>query len=76
MDESKNKDEKTGGGAATHSRDQEATSSETLSDVEESEKVSTPRETGSPTETSSPGPSPDGSFGGGRADGSETGGPM
>ena len=64
-------DEKSG-----HSRDEEATSKDTLSDVEETEKVSTPRETGSPTETSSPGPSPDGPAGGGRADGSETGGPM
>ena len=61
---------------AGHSRDEEATSKDTLSDVEDSEKVSTPRETGSPTETSSPGPSPDGPAGGGRADGSETGGPM
>jgi hypothetical protein len=60
-----------------HSRDKEATSKETLSDVEEGEKVSTGRETGSPTETSSPGPSPDSAHGGGgRADGSETGGPM
>jgi len=64
-------DEKSG-----HSQDKDATSKETLSDVEDAEKVSTPRETGSPTETSSPGPSPDGSAGEGRADGSETGGPM
>ena len=63
-------------GNAGHSRDEDATSKETLSDVEDTEKVSTPRETGSPTETSSPGPSPDGPAGGGRADGSETGGPM
>ena len=59
-----------------HSQDSDATSKETLSDIEEGEKVSTRRETGSPTETSSPGPSPDSSFGEGRADGSETGGPM
>ena len=64
-------DEKSG-----HNQDKDATSKETLSDVEDAEKVSTPRETGSPTETSSPGPSPDGPAGGGRADGSETGGPM
>ena len=64
-------DEKSG-----HGQDKDATSKETLSDVEAAEKVSTPRETGSPTETSSPGPSPDSAFGGGRADGSETGGPM
>ena len=61
---------------SSHSHDEAATSKETLSDVEDSEKVSTPRETGSPTETSSPGPSPDSSAGEGRADGSETGGPM
>ena len=61
---------------ASHSDDKDATSKETLSDVEDAAKVSTPRETGSPTETSSPGPSPDGPAGGGRADGSETGGPM
>ena len=64
------------GQRAGHSSDSDATSKKTLSDVEDSEKVSTRRESGSPTETSSPGPSPDSSFGGGRADGSETGGPM
>ena len=59
------------------SRDAEATSSETLSDIEANEKVST---TGgasgsgsSPLEGSSPEPD---SGGEGRADGSETGGPM
>ena len=73
------KERRTEPGAAQrsgHSADADATSKETLKDVEDSEKVSTRRETGSPTETSSPGPSPDSSFGGGRADGSETGGPM
>jgi hypothetical protein len=59
-----------------HGQDKDATSAETLSDVEGGEKVSASRETGSPTETSSPGPSPDGSAEEGRADGSETGGPM
>ena len=73
------KEQKAEGGekkGAGHSQDSDATSKETLSDIEEGEKVSTRRETGSPTETSSPGPSPDSSFGEGRADGSETGGPM
>ena len=74
MEESRKTDETSGG--TSHSRDEEATSKETLHDVEESEKVTTRRETGSPTETSSPGPSPDSAFGEGSADGSETGGPM
>lgn len=59
-----------------HGGDKDATSKETLSDVESGEKISTGRETGSPTETSSPNPSPDGASDGGRADGSDTGGPM
>lgn len=75
MEESKERNAH-GGSEAGHSRDEEATSKKTLSDVEEGENVKTSRESGSPTETSSPGPVPDGSFGGGRADGSETGGPM
>jgi hypothetical protein len=53
--------------------DAEATSSETLSDIEEGEKVKSTGSTGSQLEGSSPAPSPDG---GGRADGSDTGGPM
>ena len=53
-------------------RDAEATSSETLSDIEESEKVKSSGSTGSDLEGSSPRPS----TGGGRADGSDTGGPM
>lgn len=57
---------------AGHSGDEEATSKETLSDVEEGEKVSTPSETGSPTEGASPRPP----AGDDSADGSETGGPM
>ncbi len=68
------RDDAAEGRQTTHSADADATSKETLSDIEDAEKVSTRRETGSPTETSSPGPSPDGS--GDRADGSETGGPM
>ncbi len=58
-------------------RDAEATSSETLSDIEENEKVSTGGSSSgsdsSSLETSSPKPD---SGGEGRADGSETGGPM
>jgi hypothetical protein len=64
------------GGSATPERDAEATSSETLSDIEASEKVSDESTGGSessPLETSSP--SPDGGDEG-RADGSDTGGPM
>jgi hypothetical protein len=63
-------------GEAIPARDAEATSSETLSDIEESEKVSSGSAGGtesSPLETSSPKPD---SGGEGRADGSETGGPM
>lgn len=58
-------------------RDAEATSSETLSDIEANEKVSTGgsivSDGGSQLEGSSPEPD---SGGEGRADGSETGGPM
>ena len=60
-------------GGGTPERDAEATSSETLSDVEASEKVTGGGGTGSPLEGSSPKPD---SGGEGRADGSETGGPM
>ena len=61
----------------TPERDAEATSSATLSDVEESEKVSTGGSgsgDGGSLEGSSPKPTTEG--GGGRADGSDTGGPM
>lgn len=56
-------------------RDDEATSSETLSDIEEKENVSSGsgRETGSPLEGSTPRPSTEH---GGRDDGSDIGGPM
>ena len=58
-------------------RDAEATSSETLSDIEANEKVSTGGGSGSDSssslETNSPNPDAGGE---GRADGSETGGPM
>jgi hypothetical protein len=56
--------------------DAEATSGETLSDIEQSEKVSSAgagSNESSPLETSSPDPDTSGE---GRADGSETGGPM
>ena len=63
-------------GGGTPGRDAEATSSETLSDIEAGEKVSTGSAGGSessPLEGSSPKPD---SGGGGRADGSDSGGPM
>ncbi len=63
-------------GGGTPERDAEATSPETLSDIEENEKVSTGGSgsgTGSDLEGSSPKPD---SGGGGRADGSDSGGPM
>ena len=63
---------------AAQRRDEEATSSETLSDIERSEKVSTGAgSTSSSGELEGSTPSPDaGGGGGGRADGSDTGGPM
>jgi hypothetical protein len=71
MDETK--DPKRTEGGATPKRDAEATSSETLSDIEESEQVKGGGSTGSQLEGSSPRPTTEG---GGRADGSDTGGPM
>ena len=65
-----------GEGGGTPRRDAEATSGETLSDIEEKEKVSGGSAGGSessPLETSTPRPDAGGE---GRADGSETGGPM
>lgn len=74
MEETKNTNAQ---GEDAGSRDEEATSSETLSDIEESEKVSGggggSSDSGSSLEGSSPKPD---SGGEGRADGSETGGPM
>lgn len=73
MEETKNTNTQ---GEEQGTRDEEATSSETLSDIEANEKVSTGGSSGSdssPLETSSPEPD---SGGEGRADGSETGGPM
>ena len=63
-------------GDATPKRDEEATSSETLSDIEESEKVSTGGGAGSSSsDLEGSSPKPDGG-GEGRADGSDSGGPM
>jgi hypothetical protein len=71
MDETKDpKATETGG---TPARDAEATSSETLKDIEEGERVKGGTSTGSDLEGSSPRPSTEG---GGRADGTDTGGPM
>jgi hypothetical protein len=75
MEESKDPKAATEGGG-TPARDAEATSPETLSDIEESTKVSGGSAGGtesSPLETSSPKPD---SGGEGRADGSDSGGPM
>ena len=63
-------------GGGTPERDAEATSSETLSDIEANEKVGGAGASGagsSPLEGSSPKPD---SGGEGRADGSDSGGPM
>jgi hypothetical protein len=76
MDETKetNQPGATGESGGTPRRDAEATSSETLADIEESEKVSTGAgDESSPLETSTPDPDAGDT---GRADGSETGGPM
>ena len=74
MEETKDPKASTGGG--TPGRDAEATSSETLSDIEANEKVSGGSAGGSESsslEGSSPKPDTGGE---GRADGSDTGGPM
>jgi hypothetical protein len=73
MEETKDPNARNEGASA---RDAEATSSETLSDIEANEKVSSggaASSESSPLETSTPKPD---SGGEGRADGSETGGPM
>ena len=75
MEESREPKASTEGGG-TPERDAEATSSETLSDIEENAKVSTGsggESSGSSLEGSSPQPD---SGGEGRADGSDSGGPM
>lgn len=64
-------------GEDSGTRDEEATSSETLSDIEANEKVSTGGSGGGSDSSPLEGSSPDPDAGGeGRADGSETGGPM
>ena len=83
MEETKDPNASTGGqdaGQGTPKRDEEATSSETLSDLEESTKVpggggGSGSESSGSLEGSTPSPDAGGS-GGGRADGSDTGGPM
>ena len=70
------RDPKASAGGGTPERDAEATSPETLSDIEENSEVSTGgagESTGSPLEGSSPKPD---SGGEGRVDGSDSGGPM
>ncbi|MBC7931686.1 MAG: hypothetical protein H7Z38_14085 [Rubrivivax sp.] len=64
------------GGEGTPKRDAEATSSETLSDIEESEKVSTGGGGSSSSDLEGSSPKPDAGGDGGRADGSDSGGPM
>lgn len=75
MEESKDPKASAEGGG-TPERDAEATSTETLSDIEAGEKVSGGSAGGSgssPLEGSTPKPD---TGGGGRADGSDSGGPM
>ena len=82
MGDAKNTAPRPGGAPAGRTRDEQATSDKTLADLERSQTDSAAgrggaSETGSATEGSSP--SPDGaadSARGGRADGSDTGGPM
>jgi hypothetical protein len=85
MEETKDPNASTGAGhdaqgGGTPKRDEEATSSETLSDLEETTKVKGGDSgSGGSSSGSLEGatPSPDaGGSGGGRADGSDTGGPM
>ncbi|HEY0173038.1 MAG TPA: hypothetical protein VGB98_18645 [Pyrinomonadaceae bacterium] len=76
MEETKDPKASTEGG--TPERDAEATSSETLSDIESGEKVTGGGSAGGSESSSLEGssPKPDTGGGGGRADGSDTGGPM
>ena len=73
MEETKDPKASTGGG--TPERDAEATSSETLSDIEANEKVSGGAGGSESSSLEGSSPKPD-SGGEGRADGSDTGGPM
>ena len=75
MEETKDPKASTEGG--TPERDAEATSGETLSDIESSEKVSGGGSAGGSESSSLEGSSPKPDSGGeGRADGSDSGGPM
>ena len=82
MEGTKDTKPQTGGSPATRTRDEQATSDKTLADLESSQTDSSAgkggaSDTSSPVEGSSP--APDGAAGsgrGGRADGSDTGGPM
>ena len=67
------RDEKT-----SEDRSSEATSKKTVSDLEESEKISDSKSYNGSDESSIPSPdgTPDTERGGGRADGSDSGGPM
>ncbi len=79
MDENKNSTASTEASADQKPKSDDATSSETLSDIEEGANVSgttggsSESSSNSALEGSSPAPHPDGD---GRADGSDTGGPM
>ncbi|HJQ33818.1 MAG TPA: hypothetical protein VJ866_16670 [Pyrinomonadaceae bacterium] len=76
MEESRDPKAPAEGDGGTPERDAEATSSETLSDIEQSEKVTGGSAVGSESSSlEGASPKPD-SGGEGRADGSETGGPM
>ena len=77
MEETMNPNTLEAEGEGSHTRDEEATSGETLSDIEANEEVGSSggggSDSSSPLETSTPAPDTGGE---GRADGSETGGPM
>ncbi|MEO8435484.1 MAG: hypothetical protein ABI596_11360 [Pyrinomonadaceae bacterium] len=72
----KDKQQEAGGEKELRERQKEATSSQTLSDVKREEKVSDMKRSGQDTSVPSPDGTPDPERGSGRADGSDTGGPM
>jgi hypothetical protein len=77
MEQTKDPNAQDAQGESAGSRDAEATSSETLSDIEANEKVSTGGGGGSSESSGLEGSSPKPDSGGeGRADGSDSGGPM
>lgn len=77
MEENKNPTASTEGAEGSRPKPDDATSSETLSDIEESTKISGESGAGSESSSSLEGSSPaPRTEGGGRADGSDTGGPM